>query len=410
MYGSLLTSVPVEMTFNDLRDACKRFSKQEVTTPVNLHSIVARSCGTRIGGVETIVPQASDWSQPLSGKSVKKQVFDSSRCTDHSLGLNTSGLTRKKADGDLTKPHVFSYRLQLIRVLHGIWEQEPDHDNFNLHAVFRNLWKASLLTTGVLFRENGNDDIFMVLTCSPYCVSCAELEHVEDEDAVTIRNLGSMKVMEKPVLDIMKVQVAVAKPVPLASCARLGWNKQGDWMDVPTYIAQHRMLAISKSLLYALCADMKLKGHTKLDHKRRAELFMRHMKCEEEHISNILESLPEKVPRKRRKKEWQNKDYDNNVPYPQFTFQSKWDKPLFLQDYEHWNVFNTGYINHDWFRFFQEEDDEMDPGDNQDFNEDDPEDLEGQEEDEMFQEVIAEMCVLEEEDNPEAPCIYLVWK
>ena len=97
MYGSLLSSVPVELTFNDLRDAAKRFSKPEVTTPVNIHSVIARTCQSRISGVETLIPQNSDWSKPLAGKTVKRQMFDSSRQSDVSIGLSTSGLTKKKS-------------------------------------------------------------------------------------------------------------------------------------------------------------------------------------------------------------------------------------------------------------------------------------------------------------------------
>eukprot|EP00435_Cladocopium_sp_Y103_P040475 s494_g11.t1 len=299
MFGSLLTSVPVEMTFNDLRDACKRFSKQEVTTPVNIHSVIARTCQKRIGGVETLIPENSDWATPLPGKTMKKLVFDSTRCTDVSIGVNTSGLTRKKSEGDLTKPHIFSYRLQLLRVLHGIWLETPDHDNFNAEKAFRKLWKSSLVSTGMVFRFKDGADVFLVLTAGPYCVSCLKVDVHEAEDVMTIFDTSRVNVLELPILDIQKIEVGTTKPVPLEGPRRLGWTLDGVWMNVPSYVAQHGIWSISASLLYALCSDLGLKGHSKLDHKRRAEFFMKHQGCSEEHIADVLASLPEKVTRKR---------------------------------------------------------------------------------------------------------------
>ena len=306
LFGSLLTSVPCEMTFNDLRDACRRFSKQEVTTPVNIHSIVARSCSRRIAGVDTLIPESSDWSRPLPGKTVKKQVFDSSRCTDLSLGLNSSGLTRKKADGDLTKPHIFSYRLQLLRVLHEVWLEDTNHENFNVEMVFKKLWKCGLLSTGVVFRfcagPRKSDQIFMTLVAGPYAITALQMDFLDfqdDEHALTLLALDRARVVEIPLTDISELEVGVAQPIALAGCRRLGWKLQGDWMTISTFVAYHGIYGIKSGLLYALCSDLHLRGHQKLDHKRRAELFMKHMGCPQDHISSVLESLPEKVPRKR---------------------------------------------------------------------------------------------------------------
>lgn len=308
LFGSLLTSVPCEMTFNDLRDACRRFSKQEVTTPVNIHSIVARSCSRRISGVDTLIPDSVDWSQPLAGKTVKKQVFDSSRCTDSSLGLNTSGLTRKKADGDLTKPHIFSYRLQLLRTLHQVWMEDPDHENFNVEVVFKQLWKSGLLSTGVVFRfcagTRKSNEVFMTLVAGPYAITSLKMDFLDFQDdhhALTILALDRIEVVEIPVTDISQLEVGVTQPIALPGCRRLGWQLQGEWMTVSTFVAYHGIYSIKSGLLHALCSDVKLRGHQKLDHKRRAELFMKHMKCPADHISSVLESLPEKAPRKRNK-------------------------------------------------------------------------------------------------------------
>lgn len=300
----MLTSVPVELVFNDLRDAAKRFSKQELTTASNMHSVVSRSCDARIKEVGALNPEGADWCKPLSGKTVKRQVFDSSRASDTSVGVNTSGLTRKKADGDLTKPHILSYRLQLLRVLHQCWLEEPNSDSFSAEYTFKKLWKSSLLDTGLLMRFEENDKrILMVLVSGPFCVSCLELDFIEHENAVTILQPSKCDVVEIPLLDLKVVKVALSNPKPLMGCKLLGWSLQTEWIDIPHYVANHGIWTISGSLLMALCSDIGLKGHSKLDHKRRAELFMKHLNCSEEHIAEVLAFLPEKVSRKPKMKE-----------------------------------------------------------------------------------------------------------
>ena len=279
------------------------------------HSIVARSCSRRIAGVETLIPEGSDWSRALGGKTVKKQVFDSSRCTDLSLGLNTSGLTRKKADGDLTKPHIFSYRLQLLRILHEVWLEDTDHEKFNVEMVFKKLWKSGLLSGGVVFRfcagPRKSDQVFMTLVAGPYAITALKMDFLDfqdDEHALTILALERVQVVEIPLTDISELEVGITQPKALAGCRRLGWKLQGDWMTISTYVAYHGIYTIKSGLLQALCTDLRLRGHQKLDHKRRAELFMKHMECPAEHISSVLESLPEKVPRKR------SQDLGRNIP------------------------------------------------------------------------------------------------
>lgn len=310
--GSLLTSVPVEIVFNDMRDAAKRFSKSEITSASNLHSIVSRSCHKRMSGVETLIPAAHDWSFSLNGKTVKKTVFDTSRSTDASVGVNSSGLTRKRTDSNLTKPHIFSFRLHLIEVLHELWMESDDQSNFSAEVMYRKLWKSCLVETGVLMSVDHprmSNKLFIVCVPGPYSVACLEVDTIEEvPNGCTL--LDNPKFVRIPIIDIDMVKVAVSTPIVLKDIGRLGWVKEGDWMTLPAYVAHQSILRIRAQLLSSLCSDMKIRGHSKLDHKRKVELFLKHMGCDQTYIENIMAQLPEKEPRA--KKTTNNDDDDDN--------------------------------------------------------------------------------------------------
>lgn len=312
MHGSLLSSVPVELTFNDLRDCSRRFSKPEMTSAPNLHSIISRSCAKRNPSVQTLLPEASDWAEPLPGKTVKRTVFDSSRATDQSLGVSTSGLTRKKAEFQLTKPHIFSYRLQLLQILHTKWVKCENKDEFIPEVVFKKLWLACLLQPGVLFRLKGSeyeDRLFIVCKAGPYSVKCLELVALpEPPNCCTVLGDFVGCYVDITLDDIESIQVAVSSPCVLPNLRMMGWRMTGDWMSLPMFVAHVSILSITAKLLSSLCSLLKIKGHSRLDHKRRVELFLRHYECSHEYITEIMDAIPEKPPRKKAPKDGNNDD------------------------------------------------------------------------------------------------------
>lgn len=314
MHGSLLSSVPVELTFNDLRDCSRRFSKPEMTSAPNLHSIISRSCAKRNPSVQTLLPQASDWAEPLQGKTVRRNVFDSSRATDQSLGVSTSGLTKKKSEFQLTKPHIFSYRLQLLQVLHKLWQKCEDKDQFMPEVMFKKLWVSCLLQPGVLFRLNWSgyeDRMFIVCKAGPYSVKCLELVAIpEPPNCCTV--LGDFLGCHRDItlVDIECITVAMASPCVLPNLRMLGWRMTGEWMSVPMFVAHVSILNITAKLLTSLCTLLKIKGHSRLDHKRRTELFLRHLECSDEYITEIMNAMPEKPPRKKPSKDEANDSQD----------------------------------------------------------------------------------------------------
>eukprot|EP00438_Fugacium_kawagutii_P020795 Skav230552 [mRNA] locus=scaffold2019:141:3280:- [translate_table: standard] len=315
MHGPLLSSVPVELTFNDLRDCSKRFSKPEMTSAPNLHSIISRSCAKRNPSVQTLLPEASDWAEPLQGKTVKRNVFDSSRATDQSLGVSTSGLTRKKSEFQLTKPHIFSYRLHLLEILYKQWLTCENKDEFMPDVVFKKLWISCLLQPGVLFcleLPEYQNRVFIVCKAGPYSVKCLELVALpEPPNCFTV--LGDFVAchLDITLVDMERIKVAVSSPCVLPHLHMMGWRAEGEWMSVPMFVAHVSILKITAKLLSSLCTLLKIKGHNRLDHKRRVELFLRYHECSHEYITEIMNALPEKPPRKKPSKD-EAKDSDDD--------------------------------------------------------------------------------------------------
>lgn len=311
--GSLLSSVPVEMVFNDMRDAARRFSKCEVTTPSNMHSIVARSCKQRVSGMETVLPQAHDWSFSLNGKTLKRSVFDSGRLTDCQLGVSTSGLTRKKADVNLTKPHVFAYRLHLLEILHELWRHCDEPGNFSAEVMYRKLWMSCLFETGLLMMidlPRFANKTFLVLVPGPFSVACVEVDAIlEVENGCTL--LDDPTFIRIPITDLQRVKVGKCTPIVLKDVKRMGWKLFGEWMSIQSYVAFESILRISAKILSSLCSELKIRGHSKLDHKRKVELYLKHMECDQEYIDAIMAQIPEKEVKPRKNPEQEDGDGNN---------------------------------------------------------------------------------------------------
>lgn len=306
-FGSLLSSVPVEMIFGDLRDACKRHAKQEITTGCNIQSVVARSCNVRNTSADTITPSGCDWSRPLGGKTLKQQVFDSSRCTDKSLGVCTSGLTKRKTVTEFTKPHIFTQRLCLMDSLLKLWRNASEEDNFSLEASFRLLWIASLAERGLLIQMRGVDKTMVVLKGGPYSVRCMPLVHVlrDDDQFYTCESPNDVLLMDIPLQDLSTYEVCCSTPA--IESGQLSWKVSGEWMFLPAYVAKHSIVRVTAKVLTALCSMLKLKGFSKMDHKGKVRLYMEHFEQDEARIKEVLEQIPDPKPR-RTKKEAENEE------------------------------------------------------------------------------------------------------
>lgn len=300
----LHSSLPSELCFNVLRDSARRHAKHSVQSPAAMHCLSWKAASLHNMGCKSLEVADLDWSTPLKAKSVKSTVHNSTRCTDKSLGISSEGLTRHRVNKWYTKPHIWCQRLHLLRVLSQIYTHELEGDvEQRTDAIMKmhdNMWLSKLVPEMWLMKDpqhDGSDlpEHTLLVSCSgPYTVACVKLSLQEGGAYVLEKNPRTWMVVDT----LERVKVAQAKAS--VETWGLGWQKTSEWMTLPEWVADYGILTISATLLSALVAKMKLK-FGRLDHKHRVELFLRHMKKDEEYIQTVMGLLPEPKVRKRQK-------------------------------------------------------------------------------------------------------------
>ena len=262
----------------------------------------------------------SDWGQPLSGKHVRTSVFNGFRQTDAHLGVSADGLTKHKVNHVLTKPHILTQRLECFSTLVNLYESKRGEDLETKIAAVENAFKRGWMSELVplhwcvgLLDEEPEGKHALVLRSGPGHVLCMWLSLCEDQKFTFHEGARSMP-FTLLFDDFQKLRVAKATPT-LSQDNSMVWNV-AEWMELKDYIADFGMLDITAALLSKVCSALKLAGHSKLSHKNRCELFLKHMGRSDEFIAEILANLPE--PKKRTPKA-----EDRSCGQWQVTFSSK---------------------------------------------------------------------------------------
>ena len=291
---SLLSSLPCELAFNQLRDACRRHSKMEKANGAALFSVCSKASMKHCFGAETLELSADDWAQSLQGrKEVKTQVHSAMRCTDVSLGISAEGLTRNRSSKQFTKPHIFAYRLQLLQALskafHDFEGADPDERRDHINALYSKMWVSKVVPELWFLRNKGDpddgDNSLVVVRSGPFTLGCVLMVKCQD---------GNYKFQDDPYVlalpgDFDEREVAHMAPI-VSTDGFLRWHRDGDWMGLADYIADVGIITMPASLFGLVCREMKLKTG-KLDHINRCEFFLKHMGRSPDMIEKILEQV-----------------------------------------------------------------------------------------------------------------------
>lgn len=310
---SLLTSLPCELMFNDLRDAGKRHMKREKVAPQNIHAVAVKSVLKRSGGCKSLSLENSDWATPLNHKAVKKTVYSSTRASDVSLGISSEGLTKHKSTLNFSKPHIFCHRLKLLEILKTFWEKQQGEEDDKRAAVIHahsSMWLSKLIPPRTFFRLKacGEDQPpnppMLVAKSGPYSILALRL--VLDSD-LNLYSFPSWNVPKEEILvldhkdvEICVAALAVAEGSQVFGTMALAWKQSGLYMSLLDYIADFSIIHVNATMLSALCSRLKLRGHSKLDHKHRVQLFLSWMGRSQEYIDEVLCLIPDKPPRKKK--------------------------------------------------------------------------------------------------------------
>ena len=302
---SLLSSLHSELAFNDLRDACRRGSKKERQAPSNFHCVAMKSSATRSSGCKTVSVQDDDWQEPIGRKQIQASVLSALRVSDRTLGIPSSGLTKCKAPL-LTKPHILSQRLGLLKCLQGIWKEaegsELDKKDAALKA-FSDLWMSKLVGEHTLMRVKQENSEFashpeLVLTAGPFTVVTIDLTPASANDPETYHLSTTTSL--RTVNSLARFEVAMCEPVIDKDTSVLAFRAKGEYLSLVNFTAYHGILEVAPGVLRSLMSRMKIKKAGNLTHRLRVELFLQTVGCEQDYIESVLAQIPEKPVRQRK--------------------------------------------------------------------------------------------------------------
>ena len=292
--NSLLSSLPSELTFNQMRDCARRHSKHERCQPSSLHAVAWKAATKHPCGCANLDLDDNDWAVPLKQSEIKKSVHQNLRSTDKEMGINSEGLTKHKVVKHFTKPHVFTDRLELLDFIVKRFKEFPGDQEQKRGEILRArkaMWFSKLVPELWFLRRRSEDqsevpeNCLIVIGAGPYLVDCAGCSHVTNAN-YSLQATPPVKVL----VDGLNT-VEVAQCVPKSDGGHLRWSKGGPWIDLPTYTCDFGILSIGVQLLSQLCSALKIPSHQKLDHRHRVELFLKFMKKSDAYIAEILEQL-----------------------------------------------------------------------------------------------------------------------
>ena len=208
----LLSSLPSELVFNDLRDSRRRHSKKEKCDPCNLHSVSSKSVSKRSSTCTSLDVSDEDWCKPLPRgmQAIKKSVHSVLRTPNKGLGVSTEGLTRHKNCATFTKPHILAQRLELFQLLCREWHRcegdDVEDKSDVMHSLVKSLWLSKLIEPHTFLRVSDvagtHEDMRLLVLCSgPNCARTLMLSRVPDSDFFHIHfasmSTGLVKVLFK---------------------------------------------------------------------------------------------------------------------------------------------------------------------------------------------------------------------
>lgn len=304
----MLSSLASELTFNQLRDSSRRHAKHGKMSASAIHSVAWKASMKHSFGCETLTLNDADWSTPIKQCTIKKAIHANHRASDKELGISATGLTKHRVNKQYTKPHIFTARLHLLRVLTRVFHEvggSIEDRRCEVVKLFDSLWISKVVPLLWFTQFAGGDDedpetILLTNRAGPYTVGCLRLSK-DDKSAYCAYKIDAQPLHYLVVETLDKCQFAKAKPCIEPSTGNLVWAKEGSWISLLDWLADHGIFSISPSLLLSVCQKMKVPGCSKLSHPHRVELFLKHMARSDEWVQHVIENL-EPWERKRKQK------------------------------------------------------------------------------------------------------------
>ena len=286
---SILTSLPCELFFNDVRDAERRSQKQEIRNAASLCAAVVKSGWAR-SPLQKITLDSRDWAEKDASRQLKATILSNARQNDKELGVTMSELTNKARCAHITKPHEPSRRLQLFCCLLREFRRDPSVD---LEKLVSNSWPCRMLCPCTLWSltEDHSGKIRLVVGAGPHIVKYTAVHAVEFNGLLHFRfDTQQPEVYETLRFDGISGQLSMALGVASPEHGLL--FKPVAWLTPKRYLLSNRITEMTAAWTAQFCRATGIQG-SKLTHKERVQRLLESEAYPADYIEEVLESLPE---------------------------------------------------------------------------------------------------------------------
>lgn len=177
---------------------------------------------------------------------------------------------------------------------------------FDIASEVTAMWVNQLFITDMFLSVPGGIDgenRFLIIGSNPYSTQCLKLE-AKGDAWVPLASENGMKRFEELCLqeaDFRSVQVMQTTPCVLEGdgLPTLAWTGKGSWMQMPAFVCEHLIHTITTTLLSSVCRILGVRGYSKVCHKERCEMVLRHCGYSDAFIEEVMLLIPDPKPRKR---------------------------------------------------------------------------------------------------------------
>ncbi|CAE7389978.1 unnamed protein product [Symbiodinium necroappetens] len=278
---ALLSSLPNELMFNDLRDAQRRHAKHEMAKLVHLAAVSIRSSGHR-SPLHAVEVDNADWNSHDQAKVLRSNILQAARERDKNLGVPLQELICEKNLSYVTKPHIYCQRLRLFQNLKRKFFAGDGHA-IDMDKILREVWPSNTLTPGCLWQQESfnNEAVVVVLSGGPHAVRYMQLKLVEVPGYDELYGFDDGKLQVHETLDFHMCFGKLSMPQPVASEEHGLLVRPLEWYSPGEFMCRHTISQVRAGVLTEYGNTLKL-NLAKVNQRSRVEQIMRHHQMPEE--------------------------------------------------------------------------------------------------------------------------------
>ena len=296
---SLLTSLPSELCFNDLRDGERRAQKNAFRSTTAVCTAAIASAWVR-SPLQKISLDSQDCQGAEDVNTLRSHILSNTRQTDRDLGIPTQDLTTKFSCEHLTKPHVLTQRLLLQRAL---LEEHKQDNSMDVKKMVAGSWTCRLLRANTLWRptDDENDRCGLVIAAGPQVIRYIEMEQIDFEDAAHFKfNVQNPEIKATLRFDGLTGSLSAVVGI---SCEAHGLLLRAEaWLPPKRFLLTHRILDVPAGFVAQYCQLCQI-GTAKIPHRERVKLLLESEGYPADYVEEVLENLPVHIRKPRKNDE-----------------------------------------------------------------------------------------------------------